>query len=144
MTDTPDDTARADAAPQDPDPLPARLRAARRAYHLTRTELEQRTGVLACLIRRVERGEQRLTLSLLDTLTSGLGVRVQALLGTDDLDAVRHHLELYMSPQVRDAVAAIEDMLQGTLLDPHTLPTPDRMALAAKLRQYARDGLEGL
>ena len=138
MIDTPDDTPRPAPLPQDDDVLPARLRAQRLAQHLTTAELAQRTGLAADVIARLECGQQRLTIGLIDTLTRGLGVRVQELLGTEDPDAVRRHLDRYLSPQARKATAALLRDLQRLHLSPQA-----RLVLAARLRQAGRAAGDG-
>ena len=137
MVDTSDDTLHPAPLPQDDDVLPAQLRAQRLAQYLTAAELAQRTGLAADVIERLECGQQRLTVALIDTLTRGLDMRLQELLGTEDMDAVMRHLQHYLSPQARSAFVALVRDLQRLPLSPQGL-----MALATRLRQYLRWGIE--
>ena len=136
MVDTPDDTPHAATFPQDDDALPARLRAQRLAHHLTTADLAQRTGLAADVIARLERGQQRLTVELIDTLARGLDMRLQEQLGTEDMDAVMRHLQHYLSPQAHRASVALMRDLQRAHLSPQ-----GRMALATRLRQFLRWGI---
>lgn len=118
MIDPPADTPRAEAAPQDADALPARLRAQRLAHHLTVAELAQRTGLSVGAIRRLERGQRRrITLTLLQALARGLDMMPEELLGVS----------------TRPGILDVRPLLR--------LPAPARTVIAALLQDMA-DGLK--
>ena len=90
----------------------------------------------ADVIERLERGQQRLTVELIDTLIRGLDVRLQELLGTGDMDAVMRHVSPLLSPQAHRVYVALMRDLQLVPLSPQ-----GRMALATRLRQFLRWGI---
>lgn len=85
--------------------LGERLRAVRRARHLTLAELAGRSGVSRSMLSEIERGSVNPTIGVLWNLTFALGIELSDLLSNASVaeggSSVIEHMKSYSTPEMR-------------------------------------------
>ena len=88
----------------------ARLKQLRQARRLTQEQLAERAGLSYKFVGEVERGRGNPTLTTLAAITDALDVQLVELLG---IETTRPKLTSRQASQVRDALAAIETLVES-------------------------------